>query len=229
MTPNQTPITRSNLRTRAVLGGAVATAIAVGCLPAQAEAFAGQHREARGSVRVLGVDGVVYRLDIDAHAYTAASGAYSGSLSISIASCPMGSCGTAVMYSQPITSSQLTFSADATTVTVSTRFGGAPVTLAWAVGQSTGSVGVQVGNADGGVSVGDPKDGGTGTLSAAIVGVSGCPGIGLDGDASPMVLSTREVQPDGVASPGGAAFPGKLMKAFTKIRGKAPKCVRTTS
>jgi hypothetical protein len=217
---------RAARRTRIALGSTLFAALALGCFPAQAGTpFLVQHREARGAIKVVGSDGRSYLVGLDAQLYAPAAAPPSGWLEVSITSCSSGSCaGSSRAYSLPLSAAQLSFNSDATTATVSTRFGGLPLTLSWSGGSAAPSVAVSV-NSGGGVS--DPKNGGPASLVATVMGVARCPGVGLEDDSTPMLISEHIVSADGAPSASGSAALTKLPAGFVVKRGKAPMCVKS--
>jgi hypothetical protein len=163
---------------------------------------------ATGSVTIMGSDGRDYQVQATFQSAAPAQGSPTDELTLSITPCSI-SCGTGFTYAVPLGPGVASFNSspgsNSESVTIHTRFGGAPLELSWFVQHAAG-VNAGVSGGANGVGVVDPASGGSGQLAVTLWHLS-CSGNG-------SISDTFFAGTSGPADLGGGTPPRSAPAAF---------------
>jgi hypothetical protein len=202
-------------------GGIVASLLAVllGVLgpagAARAEPFAGSLQQATFSVRVMGTDGRLHSVVIEATKMTGASATPQAAwVTVQLATCTAHSCSAPAQYSKAIDPAAFTIAPDASEATLVTTFAKSRLNLTW--------------TSDSQLNIDTFVNAGPGTQLAAGNGSNAATDGRFLGTACSGSGSIRSglTGTDSAPSADGAREPRALPAGFRHVNGRAAKCAR---
>jgi hypothetical protein len=200
---------------RLVLVPAIVAGCAFGMLPAPAAPYVGESSVASAASIIRGTDGVLYQIQVIVAQHDAAGLQSDYELRIGIGTCGEGGC-FGPTYAVPVAAKDVKFTG--MTASVTTKFGGAPVTVTWKARKAKAEPGLP-----------DPAAGDdNGTVAATVYrqdrsapAVVTVAGLRCGTRTSHLTNQTgaRITIDDGTSSP-----PSKLPKGFFKTSRRVPRC-----
>jgi hypothetical protein len=190
--------------------GSAAAATSAGATP-----FAGQIRDNKGAVNVMGTDGHLYQVGVELKTVTPAGGTAASQVSVSLTRCSVTSCSqTGLSYTEALPSSAVSY--NGMSATVRTVFSGTPLAISWSI-PSDGTVSVPGAEVTTGNVTSDLNTGPTsGTVNVAVWRVA-CSGSGSG--SSYTLVSSHDA-----GTLNGAPPPARTPAPFAPRRGRHTTC-----